>query len=85
MQRLPFHLGTDDNNCKEMELTAISNTGQRDGSDTKIGSNVMLRNPLDDIWVFLQQFFVPLLWRILDTGQEQVLIEAEPLDNFLFI
>ena len=42
----------------------------------------MLRYPLDDVWIFFQQFFVSLLWCILDTGQEQVLIEAEPLYNF---
>ena len=45
----------------------------------------MLRYTLDDVWIFLQQFFVPLLWRILDTGQEQVLVETEPLYDFLFI
>lgn len=42
----------------------------------------MLRHPLDDVWIFLQQFFVSLLWCILDTGQEQVLVKAEPFYNF---
>ena len=43
----------------------------------------MLQDSLDDVRIFFQQFFVPLLWRILDTGQKQVLVEAEPLYDFL--
>lgn len=41
----------------------------------------MLQDSLDDVRIF----FVPLLWRILDTGQKQVLVKAEPLYDFLFI
>ena len=70
---------------KKWSLTTISNTGQRNRCNTKIGSYVMLRYPLNNIRVFLQQFFVSLLWRILDTGQKQVLVKAEPFYNFLFI
>lgn len=43
----------------------------------------MLQDSLDDVRIFFQQFFVPLLWRILDTGQKQVLVKAEPLYDFL--
>ena len=70
---------------KKWRLTAISDAGQRDGSYAKIRSYVMLRYPLDDVWIFFQQFFVSLLWRILDTGQEQALVKAEPFYNFFFI
>lgn len=67
---------------KKWSLATVSDAGERNRSNAKIGSYVMLRHSLDDIWIFLQQFFVPLLWCILDTGQEQVLVEAEPLYNF---
>lgn len=70
---------------KKWSLAAVSDAGQRNGSNAKIGGYVMLRHPLDDVWIFLQQFFVSLLWCILDTGQEQVLVKAEPFYNFFFI
>ena len=70
---------------KKWNLAAISDAGKRNRSDAKIGSYVMLWHSLDDVGIFSQQLFVSLLWRILDTGQEQVLIEAKPLYNLLFI
>ena len=70
---------------KKWRLAAISDAGQRNGSYAKIRSYIMLGHPLNNIGIFLQQFFVSLLRSILDTGQEEMLVKAEPFYNFLFI
>lgn len=45
---------------------SVSDSGQRDRRNAEIGGDVVLRNPPDNVGMFFQQFFVTLLWRILD-------------------
>lgn len=53
-----------------MALALVSDSGQRYGGNTEIGSYVMLRNALYNIKMLFQQFLVSLSWRVLYTRKE---------------
>ena len=64
-------------------LSAAPDTAQRNGRNAQVGSNVMLRNPLQDLGVMFQQFTVACFGVVFDAGEEKFLIKKQPLKKHL--
>lgn len=68
-----------------MHLAPVPDAGQRNGRDAQVGGDVVLRYPLHDVGMLGEQLFVPLLRRILDAGQKQLLVRMEAVGQLLFV
>jgi hypothetical protein len=57
---------------KKQISDSLADSAERDGSYAKVGCDVVLGNPFDNIGSFLEQFLISLSRRVFEVGEEEL-------------
>lgn len=70
---------------KKCLSATVSDAGERNGGDAEVGSYVVLRHSPNNVGTFFEQFFVTLLRSVLYSGQKELLVGMEAIDELFLV